>query len=93
MVRSTRIQGNRNWFSAREGRLSSKLLGDMKELLPILTPGYSDSGTFDEVLELLHLAGRSLPHAILMMVPPAWENNKELDPDVRCILRIQQHAH
>lgn len=77
------IQGNRNWFSAREGRLSSKLLGDMKELLPILTPGYSDSGTFDEVLELLHLAGRSLPHAILMMVPPAWENNKELDPDVR----------
>ncbi len=72
------IQGNRNWFSAREGRLSSKLLGDMKELLPILTPGYSDSGTFDEVLELLHLAGRSLPHAILMMVPPAWENNKEL---------------
>lgn len=77
------IQGNRNWFTARQGRLSSELLGDMKELLPILTPGYSDSGTFDEVLELLNLAGRSLPHAILMMVPPAWEKNTELDPDVR----------
>ncbi|MEF2737034.1 MAG: glutamate synthase central domain-containing protein, partial [Bifidobacterium choerinum] len=77
------IQGNRNWFSARQGRLKSPLLGDMEDLLPILTPGYSDSGTFDEVLELLNLAGRSLPHAILMMVPPAWEKNKELDPDVR----------
>lgn len=77
------IQGNRNWFSARQGRLQSSLLGDMQDLVPILTPGYSDSGTFDEVLELLNLAGRSLPHAILMMVPPAWENNHELDPDVR----------
>lgn len=77
------IQGNRNWFSARQGRLKSPLLGDMEDLLPILTPGYSDSGTFDEVLELLNLAGRSLPHAILMMVPPAWEKNKKLDPDVR----------
>ena len=77
------IQGNRNWFTARQGRLKSDLLGDMDELLPILTPGYSDSGTFDEVLELLNLAGRSLPHAILMMVPPAWEKNTELDPDVR----------
>ena len=77
------IQGNRNWFSARQGRLKSELLGDMDDLLPVLTPGYSDSGTFDEVLELLNLAGRSLPHAILMMVPPAWEKNTGLDPDVR----------
>ena len=66
------IQGNRNWFSAREGRLSSKLLGDMKELLPILTPGYSDSGTFDQVLELLHLEGRSQPHANVVKVHTAW---------------------
>ncbi|MEE1296193.1 MAG: glutamate synthase large subunit [Bifidobacterium sp.] len=77
------IQGNRNWFTARQGTLQSDLLGDMDDLLPILTPGYSDSGTFDEVLELLNLAGRSLPHAILMMVPPAWEKDKSLDPDVR----------
>ncbi len=81
------IQGNRNWFTARQGRLKSDLLGDMDELLPILTPGYSDSGTFDEVLELLNLAGRSLPHAILMMVPPAWEKNTELDPEVRALDR------
>ena len=77
------IQGNRNWVSAREGCLSSELLGDMAPLLPINTPGYSDSGTFDETLELLHLAGRSLPHAVSMMVPPAWEKNPDLDPDVR----------
>ncbi|WP_314686242.1 glutamate synthase large subunit [uncultured Bifidobacterium sp.] len=77
------IQGNRNWLSAREGRLSSKLLGEFTPLLPIATAGYSDSGTFDECLELLHLAGRSLPHAISMMIPPAWEKDRDLDPDVR----------
>nr|WP_205832755.1 glutamate synthase large subunit [Bifidobacterium sp. DSM 109957] len=77
------IQGNRNWLSAREGRLSSELLGEFKPLLPIATPGYSDSGTFDECLELLHLSGRSMPHAISMMLPPAWEKNPDLDPDVR----------
>ncbi|MDO4913731.1 MAG: glutamate synthase large subunit, partial [Bifidobacteriaceae bacterium] len=77
------IQGNRNWMSAREGKLSSALLGELQPLLPINTPGYSDSGTFDECLELLHLSGRSLPHAICMMLPPAWEKNKELDPDIR----------
>ncbi|MBT1176425.1 glutamate synthase large subunit [Bifidobacterium callimiconis] len=77
------IQGNRNWLSAREGRLSSELLGEFKPLLPINTPGYSDSGTFDECLELLHLAGRSLPHAISMMLPPAWEKNDNLDPDIK----------
>lgn len=77
------IQGNRNWLSAREGRLSSELLGEFKPLLPIATPGYSDSGTFDECLELLHLAGRSLPHALLMMLPPAWENDDTLDPEVK----------
>ncbi len=77
------IQGNRNWMAAREGRLQSELLGDMAALLPINTPGYSDSGTFDETLELLHLAGRSLTHAVCMMVPPAWEKDSSLDPDVR----------
>lgn len=77
------IQGNRNWLSAREGKLSSDLLGELEPLLPISTPGYSDSGTFDECLELLHLAGRSLPHAVLMMLPPAWEKDDSLDSDVR----------
>ncbi|MFD0705231.1 glutamate synthase large subunit [Alloscardovia venturai] len=77
------IQGNRNWLSARSGSLKSELLGEMADLLPLDVPGNSDSGTFDETLELLNLAGRSIPHAVLMMLPPAWENNPDLDPDVR----------
>lgn len=77
------IQGNRNWMSARESRFSSELIGDFAPLLPINTPGHSDSGTFDETLELLHLSGRSLPHAVMMMVPPAWEKDDSLDPDIR----------
>ncbi|MDR2083064.1 MAG: glutamate synthase large subunit [Candidatus Ancillula trichonymphae] len=73
------IRGNRNWFSAREGLLDTSMLrgrkgGSFKDLLPILTPGASDSGSFDEVLELLHLSGRSLPHSVLMMIPEAFEN-------------------
>ena len=74
------VRGNRNWMAAREGTLAAPLLGEIKELLPICTPGASDSASFDEVLELLHLAGRSLPHAVLMMIPEAWEHNDELDP-------------
>ncbi|WP_375480006.1 glutamate synthase large subunit [uncultured Jatrophihabitans sp.] len=54
--------------------------GDVKRLFPICTPDASDSATFDEVLELLHLGGRSLPHAVLMMIPEAWENNTAMDP-------------
>lgn len=74
------VRGNRNWMAAREGTLASEALGDLAPLLPICTPGGSDSGSFDEVLELLHLAGRSLPHAIMMMIPEAWENHAQMDP-------------
>jgi glutamate synthase (NADPH/NADH) large chain len=75
------VQGNRNWMAARESQLTSDVLpGDLSRLLPICSPGGSDSASFDEVLELLHLAGRSLPHAVLMMVPEAWENHAEMDP-------------
>ncbi|MEE6273284.1 glutamate synthase large subunit [Georgenia wangjunii] len=77
------VRGNRNWMSAREGNLSSELLGDLDALLPVCTPGASDSATFDEVLELLHLGGRSLPHAVLMMIPEAWQNHTEMDADRR----------
>ncbi|AXH95133.1 glutamate synthase large subunit [Ornithinimicrobium avium] len=78
------VRGNRNWMNARESQLSSDLFpGPLADALPVCTPGASDSATFDEVLELLHLGGRSLPHAVLMMVPEAWENNADLDPDVR----------
>ena len=75
------VQGNRNWMRTREAMLSSPLLpGDISRIFPIVTPGGSDSMSFDEVLEVLHLGGRSLPHAVLMMVPEAWENKADLSP-------------
>ena len=76
------VKGNRNWMAARESQLESDLIpGDLERLSPICPPGGSDSASFDEVLELLHLGGRSLPHAVLMMIPEAWENHEEMDPD------------
>jgi glutamate synthase (NADPH/NADH) large chain len=78
------LKGNRNWMRARESLLASTLIGgDLERIFPIITPGASDSASFDEVLELLHLAGRSLPHAVLMMIPEAWENHTELDEERR----------
>lgn len=77
------VRGNRNWMAAREGMLASELLGDLGPLLPVCTPGGSDSGSFDEVLELLHLSGRSLPHAVMMMIPEPWENHAQMDPSTR----------
>ena len=74
------VRGNRNWMRAREALLASDLFGgDLGRIFPIVTPKASDSASFDEVLELLHLGGRSLPHAVLMMIPEAWENHGELD--------------
>lgn len=74
------VMGNRNWMRAREALLSSDLIpGDLERLFPICTPGSSDSASFDEVLELLHMGGRSLPHSVLMMIPEAWENHAEMD--------------
>ncbi len=75
------VQGNRNWMRAREALLRSSLLpGDLERIFPICTPGASDSASFDEVLELLHIGGRPLPHAVLMMIPEAWENHESMDP-------------
>ncbi|MCB0913657.1 MAG: glutamate synthase subunit alpha, partial [Propionibacteriaceae bacterium] len=74
------VKGNRNWMRAREALLSTGTIeGDLDRIFPICTPGGSDSASFDEVLELLHLGGRSLPHAVLMMIPEAWENHTEMD--------------
>ncbi|WP_422746483.1 glutamate synthase large subunit [Mycobacterium sp. WMMD1722] len=70
------VRGNRNRMHAREAMLATaNIPGDVTRLSPICTPDASDSASFDEVLELLHLGGRSLPHAVLMMIPEAWENN------------------
>ena len=74
------VMGNRNWMRAREALLASDVIrGDLERLFPICTPDASDSASFDEVVELLHLGGRSLPHAMLMMIPEAWENNEDMD--------------
>jgi glutamate synthase (NADPH/NADH) large chain len=73
------VQGNRNWMRARQSQLESDLLGDIKGILPINSPSASDSASFDEVVELLSLTGRSLPHSIMMMVPEAWENQTDVE--------------
>ncbi|MDX8048033.1 glutamate synthase large subunit [Lentzea sp. BCCO 10_0798] len=85
------VRGNRNRMRAREALLDSDLIpGDLARLFPICNPDGSDSASFDEVLELLHLGGRSLPHAVLMMIPEAWENHATMDPKRRAF--YQFHA-
>ena len=82
------LRGNRNWMRAREALLKSDLIpGDLERLFPMCDPEGSDSASFDEVLELLHLGGRSLPHAVLMMIPEAWENHAAMDPARRAFYR------
>ena len=77
------VKGNRNWMRARETLLESDLIpGDLKRLFPIVNDSGSDSASFDEVLELLYLGGRSLPHSVLMMIPEAWENHATM-PQIR----------
>ena len=73
------VKGNRNWMRARESLLASELIpGELDRLFPIVEMSGSDSASFDEVLELLYLGGRSLPHAVLMMIPEAWENHTSM---------------
>jgi glutamate synthase domain-containing protein 2/glutamate synthase domain-containing protein 1/glutamate synthase domain-containing protein 3 len=75
------VMGNVNWMRARESQLQSELFGeDLRKILPVVGPGNSDSATFDNVLELLMLAGRSLPHAAMMMIPEAYRDRDDL-PD------------
>ncbi|CRK58794.1 Glutamate synthase [NADPH] large chain [Alloactinosynnema sp. L-07] len=83
------VRGNRNRMRAREALLESDLIpGDLTRLYPIVDPRGSDSASFDEVLELLHLGGRSLPHAVLMMIPEAWENHATMDPKRRAFYQF-----
>ncbi|MDQ3832972.1 MAG: glutamate synthase large subunit [Actinomycetota bacterium] len=82
------LRGNINWMRARESRLETPLFGeDIKKLSPIIQPGQSDSAIFDNVLELLYLAGRSLPHAVAMMMPEAWENDELMDEKHRAFYK------
>ncbi|MER5463498.1 glutamate synthase large subunit [Streptomyces sp. NPDC002668] len=92
------VKGNRNWMRARESQLVSDAFGSadnggsekLARIFPVCTPDASDSASFDEVLELLHLGGRSLPHSVLMMVPEAWENHDSMDPARRAF--YQYHS-
>jgi len=78
------VRGNLNRMHAREAMLAStKIPGDLARLSPICPAGSSDSESFDQVLELLHLGGRSLPHAVMMMIPEAWENNAAMATALR----------
>ena len=87
------VRGNRNRMHAREAMLASaRIPGDLSRLSPVCTPGSSDSTSFDQVLELLHLGGRSLPHAVLMMIPEAWENNTTMDPAPPGVLAVPRLA-
>ena len=82
------VRGNRNRMHAREAMLASAMIpGDLARLSPVCTADASDSASFDEVLELLHLGGRALPHAVLMMIPEAWENSTTMDDAERAFWR------
>jgi glutamate synthase (ferredoxin) len=76
------LRGNINWMHARESLLASDLFGaDMKKVLPIIDSRGSDSAMFDDVLEMLVLAGRSLPHAVMMMIPEPWSGDDTMSPE------------
>ena len=79
------VTGNENWMRAREALIDTSVFGPGAEekIFPVCTPGASDTARFDEVLELLHLGGRPLPHAVLMMVPEAWERHEDMKPEHR----------
>ncbi len=88
------IRGNRNWMRAREAQLATSVFGTdaagrgIERLLPLMDEAVSDSAGFDACLELLHLGGRSLPHAVLMMIPEPWENNPHMEPARREFYRF-----
>jgi glutamate synthase (ferredoxin) len=76
------LRGNVNWMNARQSLFSSELFGDdIKKVLPIINTNGSDSAMFDNCLELLAMSGRSLPHAVMMMVPEPWENHESMNPE------------
>jgi len=85
------LQGNRNWMAAREPELSCKQWGkDLKDLLPIIQPGGSDSMSLDNVLELLIMSGRDLLQSMMMLIPDAWQAMPEIDPAIKAF--YQYHA-
>src|SRR5215211_3639952 len=81
------VQGNRNWMRTRESLMSTPLIPRLDRAFPIITPGASDTASFDECLELLSLGGRPIWHGVLMMIPEAWENHATMSPERRAFYR------
>ncbi len=77
------VRGNINWMEARRGLFKTDLFNDISRLFPILIPGASDSAILDNAIELLYHTGRSLPHAIMMMIPEAWQNHRTMSDEKR----------
>ncbi|HVT91073.1 MAG TPA: glutamate synthase large subunit [Tepidisphaeraceae bacterium] len=85
------LRGNRNWMRARYASLASEAFGDeLAKMFPILTESGSDSATLDNMLQFLCVNGRSLPHAVLMLIPEAWQNHAQMDPDLKAF--YEYHA-
>ncbi|WP_322796114.1 glutamate synthase large subunit, partial [Tepidiforma sp.] len=74
------LRGNRNWMAAREALFASPLFEDINKILPVINEHGSDTASLDEALELLVMAGRSLPHAMMMLIPEAWQGHASMDP-------------
>ena len=86
------VRGNANWMRARQSLCESDLFGeDLQKLYPICIEGGSDSATFDNVMEFLHMAGRPLPHAVLMMIPEAWSGHETMDDERKAF--YEYHAY
>ena len=84
------LRGNINWFKSGERLLASELFGnDIAKIKPVIVEGGSDSATIDNVFELLALSGRSLPHAMMMLIPSVWERNKLMKPELRDFYKYQ----
>jgi glutamate synthase (NADPH) large chain len=84
------IRGNRLWMEARESLLKSEVFGDdLKKVLPIIEPDRSDSGSFDNVLELIHMAGRTIPHALCMMIPESFNDQNPIPPSLKAFYEYQ----
>ncbi|MCC7103900.1 MAG: glutamate synthase large subunit [Chloroflexi bacterium] len=82
------LQGNRNFMRARDALMETPKIPGLQRAFPVITQGASDTASFDECLELLHLGGRPVWHAILMMIPEAWENHATMSPEKRAFYRF-----
>lgn len=85
------LRGNINWMRSRQEKLASPLYENIKDLLPVIVPQGSDSACLDNVLEFLVLSGYSLAHAMMMLVPEAWENQPDMTPEKRAFYEFHEH--